>query len=385
MKIGFLTTYFPPLIDGGAENNCYYLAREIAKKHEVHIFTSDRKEGKTAPKEDTFDNLKIHRFKTIARYKYYLSWNKGLIQRILKEDLDILHVHSIGFIQHDIAIILKKLFSKTKLINTPHGPFLANETHNIFIKALREIYRIIEYPINRCYDFVIDVNGRQERWLPQFGFNKIRYCPNGIPKERFKKVDNKPVIKKYNLKNKFVISTLGRLVEYKGFDQIIKILPKLTKEKPNLVYICMGGDKGDLKRLKELSKKLNVEKNIIFTERVSEKEKLQVLETSNVFLLTSAPGTEVFGIVLLEGMARNNAIISTKVEGDNILIKEGINGFVYDYSDLDKLKNRLLLLIKDKKLNEKMKKENLKVAKSYINENISKNYLEKIYIEVLKK
>jgi len=45
MKIGFLIEYFYP-VRGGAENNCFYIARELAKSHEVHVFTSDRKDGK---------------------------------------------------------------------------------------------------------------------------------------------------------------------------------------------------------------------------------------------------------------------------------------------------------------------------------------------------
>ncbi|HLC57368.1 MAG TPA: glycosyltransferase, partial [Candidatus Nanoarchaeia archaeon] len=102
MRIGFLTTYFYP-VAGGAENNCFYLAKELSKKHEVHIFTSDRKDSKIFPKEETIHNLNIHRFRTIFRYRYYLALYPGIINAIRKADLDILHVHSLGFMMHDIA------------------------------------------------------------------------------------------------------------------------------------------------------------------------------------------------------------------------------------------------------------------------------------------
>ena len=36
MKIGFLINYFYPY-KGGAEDNCFYLAREMAKDNEVHV------------------------------------------------------------------------------------------------------------------------------------------------------------------------------------------------------------------------------------------------------------------------------------------------------------------------------------------------------------
>ena len=134
MKIGFLVTYFHPFTDG-TENNCLYLAKELAKKHEVHMFTSDRRDGKIIKqKEETYQGLHIHRCKTIMRYKYYLVWDINLIPKIMQYKLDILHVHSLGFIQQDITVLLKKLFTKTKIINTPHGPFLANDYYSTPIK-----------------------------------------------------------------------------------------------------------------------------------------------------------------------------------------------------------------------------------------------------------
>jgi len=388
MKIGFILTYFHPFTDG-TENNCLYLARELSKKHEVHIFTSDRRDGKIIEqKEELFQGLQIHRCKTLLRYKYYLVWDINLIPKLMKYDLDILHVHSIGFLQQDLGVLLKKIFTNTKIINTPHGPFLANNYYNFIIKLLKEIYRWIEFLLNRyCYDAVIDVNNRQRKWMKRFGFTEkqIKFCPDGIPRDRFKKIENKNFIKKHDLKNKFVICSLGRLIPYKGFEQIIKVLPEIIKKHPNIIYLHMGPDRGDLTRLKLLAKDLKVDKHIKFLGMVSEDDKLRGLDVSKIFIFTSEPGTEAFGIVMLEAMARGNSLISTKVEEDNILVEQGINGFIYDYGDLKELKEKLLYLIENKKINQQMQKENLKRSKELINEDITWNYLEKIYKEVLTK
>lgn len=389
MKIGFIVTYFHPFTDG-TENNCLYLAMELAKKHEVHIFTSDRRDKKRIEQEEEiYQGLHIHRCRTIARYKYYLVWDINLLSKLFKYKLDILHVHSIGFPQQDLAVLLIKIFRrKTKIINTPHGPFLANNYYSIPVKILREIYRILEFPLNKfCYDAVIDVNSKQIKWMDRFGFTKkqIQYCPDGIPESCFKEIDNKEFIKKHNLKNKFVISSLGRLVPYKGFDQVIKVLPEIIKKHPNILYLHMGPDRGDLERLTKLVEELKVKNNIIFLGMASDDEKLMALDKSEIFLFTSEPGTEAFGIVMLEAMARKNALISTKVEGDNILVVEEVNGFIYDHGDLETLKRRLLYLIENKKALKKMQEENYKRSKNFINEEIAWNYLEKIYKGVLGK
>ena len=374
MKIGFLIEYFYP-IKGGAENNCFYLARELAKKHEVHIFTSDRKDNKIFKKEEVVDNIKIHRYKNWFRYKYYLSFTPGFLD-ILNYKLDILHVHSLGFLWHDKIVLFKKLFSRTKIINTPHGPFMALKKYSFFENVFRNFFVFLELFFNKLYDFIIQVNPNQYKWMIKYGIskNKIKYIPNGIPNSSFDKIDNKEFVKKYKLKNKFVISYIGRVQKYKGLDQVIKVLLKLNKQ---IVFLVMGKDAGDKKRLITLSKKLKVSDRIIFTGEVSYPEKLMGLDVSEIFILPSE--WEAFGIGILEAMARNNAIISTKTEGGEFLVRKE-NGFVYDFDDIKQLEKYINILFKDEKLRERIKKNNIKKAKEFLWENIVKD-LERIYLK----
>ncbi len=385
MRIGFIITYFYPFRDG-LENNCLSLAKELARKHEVHIFTSDRRNGEIIPvKEEFYEGLHIHRFRTLFRYRYYLTFEPALIPEVMKYKLDIMHVHNIGFVQQDILVLLKKVFTKTRIVNTPHGPFLANENYSMPVKLIRDLYRMIEYILNYyLYDASIDVNSTQKEWMIKYGFkeDRIRFNPDGVPRDRLRKINNKDFIKKYKLKNKFAISSLGRLLPYKGFDQIIKALPLIIKKNPDIVYLCMGDDRGDLKRLKELAKQCKVEDKIIFTGEVNEDDKLKGLDASEIFIFPSEPGTEAFGIVTLEAMLRGNAVVASNTEGSLFLIKED-NGFIFEYGNIEKLAEYVNLLIKDKKLREKIKKDNFDKAKQYINENIAWDPLEKIYLEAL--
>ena len=373
MKIGFLTTYFYP-VAGGAENNCFYIAKELAKRHEVHAFTSDRKSGEIFPKEETTSNIKIHRFKTWFRYKYYMALYPGIINAIRKADLDILHVHSLGFFQHDLAVLIKKLNKKTKLVITPHGPFMALDNYGLHEKILKKTAIILEYPFNKLYDAVIQVNPFQKEWMTELGFkeSKIHFIPNGIPKEAFKKV---PAIKKY--KNKIIITYLGRIQEYKGLDQLIQVLHNF----PKALFIVMGEDAGDKQRLQGLAKQLKVEQQIIFTGKVTEKEKLELLDASEIFILPSK--WEAFGIVIAEAMARGNAIISTSTEGGKFLVKKE-NGFTYEFGNIKQLKEKLSILISNKKLRKKMQLVNKKKAKQFLWGSIAKQ-TEGLYKKLLNK
>lgn len=376
MKIGFLISYFYPF-EGGAENNCFYLAKELAKNHEVHVFTSDRRENTLLKKEEIVYNIHIHRCKTVYRYKYYLTFNPSLLTKILKQDLDILHVHSFGFIWHDLTVLLKRLTSKTIIYNTPHGPFMALNTYSKKELVFKNILENIEKITNKAYHKIIQVNPYQYKWLKKSGIkkNNILYLPNGIPKETTIQANPKEFINKHNLKNRFIISYLGRIQKYKGIDQVLEILPNIIKNKPDILFLIMGRDAGDLERIKKIIKKNNLENHTKIIENIYEKEKLEALSSSEIFIFPSE--WEAFGIVTLEAMAQGNAIIATKTEGSLFLVNED-NGLLYDYKDTKQLQSRIEDLLNDKEKLKLLQKNNIKKAKEFTWDKIA-NKLEIYY------
>src|SRR3989344_8615124 len=101
MRIGFISTYFYP-VKGGAENNCFYLARELAKKHEVHVFTSYNDNLKPY---EIIEGIHVHRSKELFRFGYYAAFYPGMLVDIMNIDLDVLHVHSFGFLWQGLIVL----------------------------------------------------------------------------------------------------------------------------------------------------------------------------------------------------------------------------------------------------------------------------------------
>lgn len=380
MRIGFLLSSFYPST-GGREVITFNLARELAKRgHKIHVFTTLKENLK---KEEIIEGIHIHRTKTFFQYKYYLEFNPGWIKNVLKYKLDILHIQSFGFIMADLALLLEKSLHGTKIVNTPHGPFMALDKYPLWQEILKKTYTLAEYPINKLYDAIIQVNPEQWRWMIKSGVKKtnIKLIPNSIPSDMFLKVSNKKFLEKYKLKNKLVVSYLGRIQKYKGLDQVVSILPEILKKHREVVFLAIGKDAGDAERLKILASKLGVSNNVIFTGQLSHEDKLRALDSSEISVLPSE--WEAFGIGLLEAMSRGNAIISTKTEGGKYLIKEGANGYIYDYKDTETLKKQLLKLIEDKKTRKIFIRNNLEKAKNYSTEKIA-DQLEDVYKELLK-
>jgi len=342
MKIAFVTIYFPP-IAGGEGNNAYFLAKELAKKHDVHVFTLDRKQNRILKKEEILNRIKVHRFKPKFHFGYHFFHSPELIRNIMNEKFDIIHLHSFGVLEQDRIVLKKK---ESVLINTPAHPSFSFDyswPKKIVVKLVKWFEKTI---INPKYDKVIAISKGQNKWMTQWGVKEdnIRLVPCGINKEQLKKTNKEKAKKKFNLKKHTVIGYLGRLQEYKGISQIVEILPRLKKKFPNTKVLFVGEETDYKKKLLNLAKKLGVNKDIIFFGKVGEKEKTEILATLDLFILPSK--IEGFGIVLLEAMAQGIPIISTKTDGGKFLIENEKNGFLYEFGDIkDLLEKSIRILI----------------------------------------
>jgi len=378
MKIGFITTYFHPF-RGGAEETVFHLANQISKNNEVHVFTSDRKNGKIInKKEELFNKIKIHRSSTLFRYRYYLTFYPSLLINLLKYDLDVIHTNSLGFLWHDFCLLIKKIQSpNTKIILTPHGPFMALKSYSFFQNLAKSIISFIDKLFCGLYDKVIEVNPYQYSWLVDYGFKKsdIVHIPNGIDSSLLKITKNNNVLKKYNLDNKFIISYVGRLHKYKGIDQVLKVLPDLINIRKDIVFVMMGQEGDFINELKSVVDSNKLNDNVRFLIDKPDSDKFAILQDSEIFVLPSE--WEAFGVSILEAMAKSNAVISTNTEGGKFLINKD-NGLLYDFGDLKALKACFIKLINNDSLRLNMQKVNHIKASNLTWQKISKD-VEKIY------
>lgn len=374
LNIGILVPYFHPF-KGGAENNALALAQNMVKKgHKVIVFTSNTEMGDYKAEEE-YEGIKILRFNKINS-QYYFGIYPTLFKALLKTKLDVLHTHGFGFIWHDFCLISKKILSKkTRMINTPHGPFMAHGDYSLPKRIIKSIYTIIQRLfINKLYHTIIQVNPQQHIWITNYGVkpSKIYYLPNGIHEDYLEDEDTDDIVKKYSLNRKFIITFVGRYEKYKGVQDLIQAIENVSDKKKSIKLVTMGFEGESLKILKEQVSKNNIDKHVELLVAPSDDEVKKILQFSQIFVMPSR--WEAFGIAILEAMAKKNAIISTRTEGGNFLITEEENGFLYDFGDTRELTSLINKLIKDKQLLTKIQKNNFKKAQKFSWEKISENY-----------
>lgn len=149
-------------------------------------------------------------------------------------------------------------------------------------------------------------------------------------------------LKKYNLTGKKVLMTTGRLVSherYKGFDEVLEVLPELKKEIPDLAYLILG-DGTDKKRLQEKARDLHLTDCVVFAGFVPEKEKRDHYRLADVYVMPSSG--EGFGIVFLEAMACGIPVIGSKIDGSREALQEGKLGVLVNPANPEEIKKAII-------------------------------------------
>lgn len=169
---------------------------------------------------------------------------------------------------------------------------------------------------------------------PQQGF----VLPNVIHTELYGIGAKKTaLVQRYNLEDKTVLMTLGRMStseRYKGFDEILEVLPTLAKQISNVVYLAVGSG-NDQQRLGEKAKTLGIAKRVIFTGYVDEKEKADHYRLADVYVMPSRG--EGFGFVVLEAMACGIPVVASTSDGTKEAVRNGKLGLLTDPTKPDEI------------------------------------------------
>lgn len=188
-------------------------------------------------------------------------------------------------------------------------------------------------------------------------YNKIKVVNPGIDNKFLTKEyeSRGDLIKKYNLENKIVLFSVGRLVKRKGFDKVLECLPSVLTDVPDLVYVIAGAGP-DEEYLKSISSNLNQD-SAIFLGKITDEEKWAWLNLCDIFIMPSRNidgDFEGFGIVFLEANLAGKPVIAGDSGGVSDAIENAINGLLVDPEDINDIAYAIIKLAKDENLRKKL-------------------------------
>jgi glycosyltransferase involved in cell wall biosynthesis len=354
--------------------------------HHVIFIAASSEEHK---KNDFFEGIKVYHYRSLPIPKSD-GWRLAFptvaeLQEVFKKE-KINVVHIILPMSGAIVAIKAAKALGIKIVAHSHSqpenlfadtPKLIQPTlNNLWNKYLMWVYskaELIIYPSEMAKSLLHKLNKKDQPCV---------VISNGINLKHFQKMEVGDFYERFKIpKDKIKLLFVGRLFPEKSVDTLIKAMPLIVKEYPNVHLMIVGG--GHLRsKLEKLVENLKMNRYITFLGLVSEEDKILAYNASDVFILPSL--AELEGMVVLEAMACGKPIIisDTKMSASGFFV-DG-NGFLFKTLDPKDLAKQSLKLITNNELRKKMGEVSLEKVKNYDIER-SVGMLKEVYYKALEK
>ena len=158
---------------------------------------------------------------------------------------------------------------------------------------------------------------------------KMIYNPFNINYSTNKELERKYTIEKYNIpSNCFLVGCVGRVVDYKNIDFIIKNISEIYCSINKNIYLIVAGAGSEeyVNELREYAYNVGVSDHVIFTGFINDPNRL----ISSLDLLVAPSRVDAFGRTIVEAMLQKTPVLAAKSGGHLNIISEGVNGTFYE-------------------------------------------------------
>jgi len=378
MNICHINPFFYPFL-GGTENYLLDLSKRLAKKNDVFIVTSQL-EGTKAYEE--YMGIRIYRLPSMVFKKlpsflpppFALPMGFGYhFSRICaKEKPDIVHLHNRFSPNFDSIIFWKRLLGLPLFLNIHNSRPIGINAQTDFFGGLYDdtIGRLI---MESCDRIIANSRYSLNVTVPDdYPKAKQEVIYNGIDTKMYKK-------KKSHIKDELgcehLLLSVGRLLPQKGLEYLIRALPDIDAD----YHYLMMGEGPEKENLRALVNKLGLEKRVTIMGKVPDSRKIECYSDADIFVHPSL--YEPFGIVLVEAMATECAVVSTKVGGIPEVV--GDAGILVEPKQSKQIADAIETIANDRKLMARFKKKGRKRTETIFDWDIIAGQFEKSYKKYL--
>ncbi len=333
---------------GGAQKQLLSLIRHLDKKRfRLFLFTAE--DGLLLPEALSINGLTINKSTCLERPINLLKDLLVLIEIyrfIKKNNIEIVHTHS------SKAGILGRLAARVAkvriILHTVHG-----WSFNDYQPGMVRLFFIwLERLIARFTDRLIvvsDYDKQKGLWNRIGKEDKYSLIHYGIDFSEFGTKDQN-IRKELRINtNDSVVCMVSCFKPQKSPQDFVRLAFLVKKLSPGSRFLLVG-DGVLRKKIERLIRKFDLEKELILTGWRSDIPR--ILSGIDIFVLTSL--WEGLPISVLEAMASSKPVVSTNTGGVAEVVVEGKSGFLVPPKDMNKMSERLIVLLKDKNMRESM-------------------------------
>ncbi|MBQ8182242.1 MAG: glycosyltransferase [Ruminococcus sp.] len=232
------------------------------------------------------------------------------VRKLLKkEKYDVIHCHSCSFIGLFRGVVPGHFSKGIKVISHGHNPGRPKNTK--LDNIVRGIFKSI---LSKCADMGFacsDESGASKYTSKFMNSGKYSVINNAIETEKFRysPANREEIRAKYNLGDKFVIGSIGRLEEQKNYLYMIDVLAEYVKINKNACLFLVG-DGSQREQIVNKAKEKGIENHLVMAGRTDTPEIFY--SAMDVFVLPSI--FEGFGFVNIEAQVSGlPCVVSTAV------------------------------------------------------------------------
>lgn len=373
MKALFYTREFPPYVYGGAGVHVEYLAGELSKLMEIDVRCfgdQDEKDGNLSVKGFPFDNADFDN--SNDKLKAVFKTLSTCIHMNAEEvDADVVHCHT-WYAQ--FAGIVAKLCYGIPLVITTHSLEPLRPWKREQLGRGYDASSWVEKTAIEMADAIIAVS-EETKVDVMNNFNvdpeKVKVIYNGINLQEYVVTDKVSTLEKYGIdQSKPFVLFVGRITRQKGIIHLVNAVKYIDPD--TQIVLCAGApDTPEIaKEMEDSVAEVKKDRdNVIWIDVMLEKEEvIQLYSHADVFCCPSI--YEPFGIINIEAMACETAVVASAVGGIKEVVVHGETGLLvqleqqdeapFEPKDPDKFSRDLAegvnQVIADKELTRKMAK-----------------------------
>lgn len=313
--------------------NPYWTSKEYEKfleKYKLKTLSSIRESGyKLLRRYIKFD---FENFLKVNKLAFQvIKYASNVISYFQDEDFDVIHAHDWMTILP--AVVLSKVTGKPLVVQIHSLEYDRSGVFNdYFVNQIERIGTANASLVVAVSKYTKSVIMREHG----VSEDKIRVVYNAVTLSKKKKYFLSGPLKKYKL-----VLFLGRITRQKGPEYFVDAAQRVLKNFKNVKFI-MAGD-GDLtSKMIEKTINLGIHDHFIFTGFLKKQEVSKVFSISDIFVMPSF--SEPFGIVALEAIYHDAALIISKQSGCSEVIKSALK---CDYWDSKRIADYILYLLKN--------------------------------------
>ncbi|MHA7842531.1 MAG: glycogen synthase [Winogradskyella sp.] len=402
MKALFLTREFPPYVYGGAGVHVEYLAKELSELMEVEVRAFGDQDKSTNslsikgyPFEDGFFKNSDGKLKSIFK-----TLSTGLNMNADTIEADIVHCHT--WYSHFAGIMAKLCYGIPMVLTThslePLRPWKREQLGRGY-----DASSWIEKTAIEMADCLIAVSEETKQdILKHFDVDedKIEVVYNGIDLSEYAVVKETNVLETYGIdKNKPYVLFVGRITRQKGIVHLVNAIKYIDAD--TQIVLCAGApDTEEIAKEMEdaVANASKTRDNIFWIDKMlDKKDVIQLYSHADVFCCPSI--YEPFGIINIEAMACETAVVASAVGGIKEVVVEGVTGLLiqvvqqteapFEPVNPDKFSKDLAeginKVVSDKELREKMAKNGRKRVEEFFDWKAIAKQTKDIYQSLIKK